>query len=80
MLHLIYCDNRDAAQTEMKLVRHAIEIGIAGELFDLDNINQGKIVECLGVVDAGRGKTFPKSHECTSKGLRWAVLVRTEYK
>lgn len=78
MLRLIYCDNRDTARTEMELTRADIEKGEAGELFDLDNVNQGKIVECLGMVDAGKSMTFPESKDCVKSGLRWAILVRTE--
>lgn len=79
MLHLIYCCTKQEAKEEFDdTVKGITDRGFSGELFDLDNICQGKIVECLGIVDAGFGKTFPISHEMTKKGCRWAILVRTK--
>jgi len=78
MLHMIYCDSRQMAVSEMDLTRDEITKGQMGELYNLNNVSQGKIVECLGIVDAGKGKTFPESHDCVKGGCRWAILVRTE--
>ncbi len=78
MLHMIYCDSRQMAVTEMDLTRGDVKSGMDGDLIDLDNNSLGRIVECLGIVDAGKGKTFPESHYCVKGGCRWAILVRTE--